>query len=132
MIFQTRSKLPHSQWVGRYIAGLWDTSCSDLTAPRSITTSGARKNAATIAPPSISPAGRTGDHARPRAFPSFWAGPGSRGAVRAARGRSATSVVDVIARPATRGANTARTRRRTNPDRADRLERPDPVSAPAV
>src|SRR6201994_3170245 len=88
MIFQTRSKLPHSQCVGRYSAGLWNRSCWDLTAPRNITTYGARKNAATIAPPSISPAGRTGVHTRPTAFPNLSPGPGPREAGRAARDRS--------------------------------------------
>src|ERR1700760_4428862 len=88
MIFHTWAKLPHSQVVGRYRAGLWNRFCWDLTAPRNITTYGARKNAATTAPPIISPAGRTGVHTRPTAFPNLSPGPGPREAGRAARDRS--------------------------------------------
>src|SRR6202012_1723264 len=157
MIFQTRSKLPHSQCVGRYSAGLWNRFCWDLTAPRNITTYGARKNAATMAPPNISPAGRTGDHTRPTACPNRWPGPGSPRTAGVARGLSATSgaagadappetsvplntrvtpgtsapelAAEVIAAPVARGASTARTRRRTNPEPA-RPARPEPDSSP--
>src|ERR1700753_3039680 len=88
MIFHTWAKVPHSQVAGRYRSGLWNRFCWDLTAPRNIPPYGARKTAATPAPPIISPAGRTGVHTRPTAFPNLSPGPGPREAGRAARDRS--------------------------------------------